>query len=105
MIAEVSKKDEFAKLINGDKYTLAMFDAAWVGPSRQIAPVVEKLAKEHQDIHFIKVDVDDAAELAQEAGIRAMPTFILFRQGVKVDELVGANENGLKTLVTKAEAD
>jgi len=39
----------------------------------------------------LKVDVDELSELAQEYGIRAMPTFLIFKDGEKVDELVGAN--------------
>lgn len=42
-------------------------------------------------VHFVKFDVDQLPDLGQELGIRAMPTFIFFEDGKKVDEMVGAN--------------
>lgn len=42
-------------------------------------------------VHFVKFDVDELPELSQELGIRAMPTFLFYKDGQKVDEMVGAN--------------
>jgi thioredoxin-like negative regulator of GroEL len=50
---------------------------------------------------FIKVDVDDAEAIAQQEEISAMPTFKVYQEGVKVDELVGASDAKLKELVLK----
>lgn len=43
------------------------------------------------DVHFLKFDVDKLPDLAQELGVRAMPTFFIFKDGEKVEELKGAN--------------
>lgn len=51
---------------------------------------------------FAKIDVDAVPDVAAELGIRAMPTFMLFKDGEKVEELLGANPQGLQTLVEKA---
>jgi thioredoxin 1 len=51
--------------------------------------------------HFAKFDVDAVPELAQELGIRAMPTFIFFKDGQKVDEFLGANPPALLNLLKK----
>lgn len=52
-------------------------------------------------IYFAKIDVDALPELSQEYGIRAMPTFMIFKNGEKVDEFIGANPNPLEQLIAK----
>ena len=58
--------------------------------------------EQFKDIFFAKIDVDDLPELSQELGIRAMPTFMIFKDGEKADELVGANPNALVQLLQKS---
>lgn len=53
-------------------------------------------------MNFAKIDVDAVPDVAAELGIRAMPTFMLFKGGEKVEELLGANPQGLQSLVEKA---
>jgi thioredoxin 1 len=53
-------------------------------------------------VHFIKLDVDEVPDVAQELGIRAMPTFLIFKDGEKVGEVVGANPPVLKAAIEKA---
>lgn len=50
----------------------------------------------YANVHFVKIDVDEAPDVAQEEGVRAMPTFGIYKNGEKVDELVGANPNALR---------
>ena len=50
---------------------------------------------------FAKFDVDEVPDLAVELGIRAMPTFLLFKKGEKAGELVGANPNSLEQLIVQ----
>ena len=80
--------------------------ATWCGPCKAIAPILAKHSNEEEfkDIFFAKIDVDQLPEVSQELGIRAMPTFMIFADGQKTDELVGANPGGLKTLLVKANA-
>ncbi|KAM0189992.1 hypothetical protein ACHAPI_009759 [Fusarium lateritium] len=54
-----------------------------------------------ESIHFIKVDVDEAEDISQEYGIRAMPTFMLFKDGEKADEVVGADPGKLERLIAE----
>jgi thioredoxin 1 len=56
-------------------------------------------------VHFIKLDVDEVPDVAQELGIRAMPTFVIFQNGEKIGEIVGANQLALKTAIEKAVGD
>jgi len=105
MVAEVKSLTEFNDFINEDKVTVIDFHATWCGPCKQIAPFVEKLSKEFNQNNFLKVDVDEVSEVAAEVGVRAMPTFMVFRKGEKVAEVVGANPAALKAAVQKANED
>jgi len=60
-----------------------------------IAPYVEQLATEYSAVHFIKVDVDDLSDVAEQQGITAMPTFAFFRAGKRVHEFRGASKEKL----------
>jgi thioredoxin 1 len=60
-----------------------------------------RFSKQYTDVRFYKVDVDEVPDLAQELGIRAMPTFVLFKNGEKVDEVVGANPKAIEAAITK----
>ena len=69
------------------------------GPCKFIAPKYEELSNTVNTVTFSKVDVDEAEDVAQAQGIQAMPTFKLFKDGVMVGELMGANFAKLAELV------
>ena len=71
------------------------------GPCVAISPFLEELAAKYPEVTFIKVDVDEASEIAAERGIEAMPTFHYYKNGQKVDELVGASKTELESKITK----
>ncbi|KAF3912368.1 Thioredoxin [Arthrobotrys entomopaga] len=103
MVKEIKNLSEFNELIGGDKPTLIDFHATWCGPCKQISPFVDKLEGQIKEINFAKVDVDDVPDVAQECGVRAMPTFMAFKSGEKVGEVVGANPTALKNLATQVQ--
>ena len=53
----------------------------------------------YTDTRFYKLDVDEVPDVAQELSVRAMPTFMLFKDGEKVGEVVGANPTALETAI------
>ncbi|XP_077981657.1 thioredoxin-like [Glandiceps talaboti] len=85
----------------GSKLVAVDFTASWCGPCKFIGPKFEEMSKEFTDVVFIKVDVDDNGETAEANGVSAMPTFIFFKNGEKVDSLTGADEKKLRELLTK----
>ncbi|KAE8344062.1 hypothetical protein BDV24DRAFT_128146 [Aspergillus arachidicola] len=103
VVKEITSFQQFQDLIRGDKPVVIDLWATWCGPCRFISPVFERLSNDESlsNIEFYKVDVDQQPEVAAEVGVRAMPTFALFRAGQKVDQVVGANPSGLETLVKK----
>jgi thioredoxin 1 len=69
---------------------LVDFWAAWCGPCRAVAPTVEALASEYAGkLKVVKLDVDEAGDVAGQFGVQSIPTLILFKGGQPVERLVG----------------
>ena len=92
---EVADAGEFSKEVGKECLTVVDFYAEWCGPCRQISPTIESFASKYPECNFIKVNVDSSS-IAQEKGIRSMPTFHFYIHGVLKGEIVGANPTGIE---------
>ncbi|OWM77645.1 thioredoxin-like protein CXXS1 isoform X1 [Punica granatum] len=72
------------------------FSASWCMPSVAMNPIFEELASSYPDVLFLTVDVDDVKEVASRMEVKAMPTFLLIKNGAPVDKLVGANPDEIR---------
>ncbi|KAJ4368133.1 thioredoxin trx1 [Neocucurbitaria cava] len=99
-VHNLQTKSAFDEALN-DKESLMVLDcfATWCGPCKVIAPQVVKFSEKYPNARFFKLDVDEVPDVAQELGIRAMPTFLLFKGGDKVAEVVGANPKALEAAI------
>ncbi|SCZ97677.1 BZ3500_MvSof-1268-A1-R1_Chr4-3g07362 [Microbotryum saponariae] len=103
LITHLSSLAEHDRLIAAkkDKLVVIDFHATWCGPCHAIAPKFDQLSKIYRDATFCKVDVDAAKDIAQKYSIRAMPTFVLTKNGSKLNEIRGANAAGLEAAIRK----
>ena len=77
------------EVIQSEKKVLLDFWATWCGPCRMVAPIVEEIAAEREDIAVGKIDVDSELELATKFGITSIPTLVVMRGGKVVTTAVG----------------
>merc|ERR1712230_212791 len=98
-VHNLSSKADFAAALKDNKIVVLDCFATWCGPCKVIAPQVVKFSGIYPNARFYKIDVDEVPDVAQELGIRAMPTFLLFKNGDKVGEVVGANPKALETAI------
>jgi thioredoxin 1 len=80
----------FEQTVNQPGIVLVDFWATWCPPCRMFAPVFEKASETHPDLTFGKIDTDAEQGLASAAGIRSIPTLMIFRDGVLVFDQAGA---------------
>lgn len=73
--------------------------ATWCAPCKVVAPEIVKLSNTHTAARFYKLDIDEVPEVAGELGVRAMPTFFIFKDGKQVGEVVGAQVDTLEAKV------
>ena len=80
----------FTEGVSGDGVTVVKFWAPWCGPCRTFAPIFEEAAAAHPAATFAALDVSAHPGVAASTGVRSIPTVMTFRDGVLVDEHVGA---------------
>ncbi len=95
--------EKFDELLKGDKPVVCDFFATWCGPCRMLAPVMDKVSAELADkAVFVKVDIDQNAELAVRYGIMSIPLVAVFKNGEKTADLLGYTDaNGMTEFLNK----
>ncbi|GAV63493.1 Thioredoxin domain-containing protein [Cephalotus follicularis] len=77
------------------------FAASWCGPCKMMEPAFRAMSHKFSDVQFVRIDVDELSDVAQEFGVQAMPTFVLVKNGKEVDRVVGAKKDELEKKIDK----
>ena len=82
-----------AEVLKSERPVLVDFWAEWCGPCHAVAPIIEKLAKDHGSVIGVgKLNVDESREIAAQFQIRSIPTVMLFKGGRVVETLIGVQQ-------------
>ncbi len=92
------------EVVNSDIPVFVDFWAEWCGPCRMVSPVVEELANDYDGkVKFVKVNVDEANELASKYNVFSIPTLIILNKGELVSQQVGAaSKESYKSMIDRA---
>ena len=90
-MAKIATNTSFDELLQDEKLVIVDFWATWCGPCRMLSPLLDEVEAEMEDkVVVVKVNVDDADEIAMRYRIMSIPTLLFFKNGQMVDRSVGA---------------
>ena len=90
-MAKIATNTSFDGLLADEKLVIVDFWATWCGPCRMLSPLLDEVEEEMADkITVVKVNIDDADEIAMRYRIMSIPTLLFFKGGELVDKSVGA---------------
>ncbi len=89
---EINNKETFERFVKDNQNVVAVFSAPWCGPCRMLSSVIENVEPDLEGVLFVKVNTDDAIELASEYSVQTLPTLVMFVNSSPV-----ASKNGFMT--------
>jgi thioredoxin 1 len=89
-LKQVTDSNFQAEVLESDKPVLVDFWAPWCGPCRVVAPVLEEIAAERDDLRIVKLNVDENQQTAAAFEVLSIPTMILFKHGQVAKKVIGA---------------
>jgi thioredoxin 1 len=89
-VNEVTDTNFQAEVLESDKPVLVDFWAPWCGPCRIVAPHLEELAGEREDLRIVKLNVDENPQVSSKYNVMSIPTLLLFKHGQVAHQIIGA---------------
>lgn len=89
-VTKVGSSDFDSKVLGAKGVSVVDLYADWCGPCKMMAPVIDGLSNQHEDVSFFRLNVDESGDIAQRYGVMSIPTFLFVKDGQVVKSLVGA---------------
>jgi len=88
-VLKVTSKNFEEEVLQSEKTVLVDFYADWCGPCRMLAPIMQEIASENNDIKVVKVNIDESQDLAEKYDVMSIPTTVVIKNGQEIDRTVG----------------
>ncbi len=96
----INKQNFNEEVLQSELPVLLDIWAPWCGPCKMLGPVVEEIARECDQVKVVKLNADEAPELAQQYGVMSIPTLLVFKAGAEVNRSVGViSKAAIKKLI------
>lgn len=88
-VLKVTENNFEQEVLKEDKTVLIDFYADWCGPCKMLSPIIEETAREIENIKFVKINVDEATQIAIDYDVMSIPTLVVIKNGKEIDRSVG----------------
>lgn len=88
-VLKITSENFKSEVLESSQKVLIDFYADWCGPCKMMGPVVEEIAEEHSDVKVVKIDVDNAEDIAIKYQIMSIPTLVVVKDGQEVNRSIG----------------
>ena len=89
-VKEVTDATFDNEVLQASRPVVVDFWAPWCGPCKRISPILDELSENREDVHFVKLNVDDNPQTAMKYSVQSIPTIIRFEGGEEAEKAVGA---------------
>ena len=88
-VKKINSENFEEEVLKSKKTVLVDFFADWCGPCKMISPIVDEVAKENEQIKFVKINVDESQDIAMQYNVMSIPTLVVIKEGKEINRNVG----------------